>query len=55
MSVLLCFAAELLLELQKVIGQSMLVYRRHLPLQCFQVFPQAGPFMKGLFVGRASQ
>src|SRR5215470_12714393 len=33
----------------------MLVYRRYLTLQRFQMFAQAPAFVKGLFVGRASQ
>src|SRR5262252_5269850 len=52
---LFSLAAELLLELPQVIGQSMFVYRPHLPLQRLHVFTQAGAFVKGLFVGRAAQ
>src|SRR5262245_49558079 len=35
---LFSLAVELLLELSQVIGQSLLVYRPHLSLQCLQVF-----------------
>src|SRR5262245_20568495 len=51
---LFSLATEIFLVLPQVIGQPMFVYRRYLPLQCFEMFTQAGSFVKSLFVVRAS-